>query len=530
MTDMPTKEVYQERVKKVLDFFKKTHVATKETVIIQNHVDTDDIRRMITDKILTTSLNYEHNWIIPTKTLNIEHDHWGFCNARIEKYSRTVPIFHIKRNAKDAVSYLVSKRPWGLTKNEADSMLGRDCGRVLNELVKEDAIQERIYKCEKIYLHRVHKRADIQLNCRRTNPRFKKDIDEEKEKVGVISYEDFIKTFFEVVDQMDAQIMASRDRIAALLLMFQTSKTLRSMENWIAFNERIQLAVGMPWAVDHTTLSRAYMDISEDFLKQLFHKLVMRLHEKGVITGKFLVVDATHIYAYCNTRKTVEDDFVEGAYWGNHHGSFYGYKVHILIDSESELPLAMILGPGNEYDSVQFIPLIENFDANYEFEDVLAVLADGAYDVEEFRKIVQTKTGGKFLPACNPRRNSVLKTLKNLVKTLFDKHGEKIQSVQDAFKYLGQRFLTDFNIDIGTSKESKMVELISERLHRPFRAAVERVFSRLKSMTSFERPNSQDLQYVRKAIWFCLVGMLVQALTAIDKGLPGSMRKRTMLA
>ena len=173
--------------------------------------------------------------------------------------------------------------------------------------------------------------------------------------------------------------------------------------------------------------------------------------------------------------------------------------------------------------------MIEEFNKNYDFKEIIAVLADGAYDKKDFRKLVQEKTGGVFLPACNPRKSKIFKTMKLTVKKLFDKHGDKIKSVQDAFKYLGQRFLMDFNIALGVPRESKLVEMISERLHRPFRAAVERVFSRLKSLNSFTRPKSKRFETVKRTIWWCLIGALVQALTAQGKGIPSAMRKRTVL-
>jgi len=50
----------------------------------------------------------------------------------------------------------------------------------------------------------------------------------------------------------------------------------------------------------------------------------MKLHDKGTITGKYLVVDAPHIYAFCNTRKNTDRHGVEGDSWGEHHGRFYG--------------------------------------------------------------------------------------------------------------------------------------------------------------------------------------------------------------
>jgi len=528
---MLRKGVYSTNIKKVLAYLSTGTVATFDMVIEATNVNPHDIRRMIHDKILTTSLNYNHIWVIPTTAIKKNKDHWGFYTHRIEKYNRTAPIFHIKRSVKTALSFLASKRPWGISAKEAEELLGRNCIRVLEELVKENAIQERLCNGEKIYLHRIHRNAEMQLNCRRTNPRFIKEEPEEdtEDKVGVITYEEFCKTFCEVLTEMDNEADITDDRMSALLLMFKTNRTLRTMETWIAYNERIQEAIRMPFPVDHTTLNRAFSSIDEDFLRQLFHRLVMKLHGKGVITGRFLVVDATHIYAYCNTRIDTSNNPVEGAGWGVHQGSFYGYKVHILIDAESEMPLAMILSSGEDYDSSHFIPLLEDFDKNYDFEEIIAVLGDGAYDVGAFRKIVRNKTGGIFLPACNPRRNKNLQMWKKIIKKLFDRFGDRIQSVQDAFKYLRQKFLTDYNIEIGSKQESKVVELITERLHRPFRAAVERVFSRLKALTAFERPKTREPKSVLKTIWWCLIGQLVQALAACNKGFKGSMRKRTML-
>jgi hypothetical protein len=281
--------------------------------------------------------------------------------------------------------------------------------------------------------------------------------------------------------------------------------------------------------IDHTTICRDFNEVDEEFLRKVFHTLVLKLHDKGVITGRFIVVDATHIYAYCNTRKNTDKHPVEGASWGYHRGRFYGYKVHILIDADSEMPIAMVFSTGEDHDSIHFEPLIEEFQERYHFDEIIALLADSAYDVGRFRELVRTKTGGVFLPACNPRRSGILKMLKLKVKNLFDKYGDRIHSVQDAFGYLGQKFLTDFNIDIGTKRENKLVELISERLHRPFRSAVERVFSRLKALNAFVRPRSRDLQSVRKNIWWCLIGYVLQAYTAHERDLKGSMRKRTML-
>lgn len=532
LSQMQTVRVYRLQIKSVSEYLKEVKVATKQMILDATGLEPHVINRMIGDRIITTSLNYHQNWLILTKPVKTHRNHWGFYNHRLKKYSREFIIFHVKRTTKATLSYLVSNMPWGISRSETKEFLGRECDVALKDLVANNSIQVRLFRGEKLYLHRLHKKAEMQMKHRRTNPRFIKDEDdkEEGEDIGVIKFEDFCRVFRLIIRESGVQCDVSDDRITALLLMFKTNKTYRTAEPWIAYNPRIQDAVGMPWAIDHTTLCRAFGNISEDFLKDMFHRLVLKLHDEGVITGRFLVVDATHIYAFRNTRKDTNKHPVEGANWGNHHGSFFGYKVHILIDAESEMPIGMIASSGEENDAPYFLPLLEDFKQHYNFEEVVAVLGDGAYDVWDFRGKVTGMTGGIFLPACNPRRSKILMRMKLRVKKLFDTHGENIKSVQDAFRYLGQTFLTRFGIELGCRKDNRLVEMITERLHRPYRAAVERAFSRLKSMNSFERPKTRDIGAVWKTLWFCLIGDLVQALTAKEIGLPGSMRKRTMLA
>jgi len=526
---MSTKGLYQTQIKNVLYYLSLVTVATLGMIIKATGVEAHNIRRMINDKILTTSLNYNHRWMISTKVIKQKKDNWGFYRHRIEKYSRLVPIFHIERTASSTLSYLASRRPWGIMETEAKILLGRDCRRVLKELDERNTIQVRLCNGEKVYLNRIHKKADMQINHRRTSPKFSKNDENEEAKVGVITYEEYCEAFLDCLNDMDNVPDVSYDRLCAILLMINTNRTLRTMETWIEYNPRVQAAIGMPAPVDHTTICRAFNAVSEDFLKGLFHQFVLKLHEKSLITGRFLAVDGTHIYAYCNTRKNTDKHPVEGASWGNHHGSFYGYKVHILIDVDSEMPIAMVFSTGKDHDSLHFEPLFEGFEENYDFEEVIAVLADSAYDNKDFREVVNVKTGGVFLPACNPRKSRILKMLKEKVKKLFDRYSDRIHSVQDALGFLTQKFLTDYGIDMGSKRESKLVEMISERFHRHLRTGVERVFSRLKALNAFEHPKARRNRSVRKYIWWCLVGHLVQALTAHGKGLKGSMRKRTML-
>lgn len=349
LSAMPTDGGYPSWVMIVSAFLEKMKVTTFTEILEETKAPEQVLRRMIKDKVLITSLNYNHNWITIPKIIRKNKDHWGFYQRRLDKHSKTVPIFHIKRDAKSVLSYLASTKPWGLTIKEAEEYLGRDCRRPLREIEEQNRIQSRILNGEKIYMNRVNTKADLQIKERKLNPRYAIEV-EEDDKTGYIKYEEFCQTFKEVLREMQEPVPVREESITALLMMFSTSRSLRTMESWVIFNKRIQEAIGLKQEIDHSTLCRHMSQIDESFLKRVFHRIVGKLHDKGIITGKFLVVDATHIYAYCNTRKNTDKHGVEGASWGEHHGSFYGYKIHILIDAESEMPVSMILSTGEDHD------------------------------------------------------------------------------------------------------------------------------------------------------------------------------------
>ena len=308
-------------------------------------------------------------------------------------------------------------------------------------------------------------------------------------------------------------------------MMFSTNRSLRTMETWVNFNQRIKDAIGLYCGIDHSTMCRDMGMIDELYLKKLFHTLVIKLHEKGIITGKFIFVDPIHIYAFCNTRKDTNKHGVDGASWGNLHGSFYGYKVHILIDAESELPISMIMSTGKDYDSPHFIPLLDDCMEQYYFDDIAAVLADAGYDVRSLRDSVLEKTGGIFLLSCNPKKIRVLQMMKARVKKLFKTHGENIKTVEDGFRYLGQTFLTMFGIELGDKMDNKLTEMISERFHRHLRAGVERAFSRFNTLTSYEEPKARI--HNAKMVGFCFNGPLFHVLRTNESVFIGLIRKRT---
>ena len=105
--------------------------------------------------------------------------------------------------------------------------------------------------------------------------------------------------------------------------------------------------------------------------------------------GEFVVIDGTHIAAWANTREEIENGDVEDASWGQHEGKFYGYKVFLVVDAASELPVAITMGTGKRNDTAAFEPLIKEFDERYDTDDLQAALADAGFDSQDHRKFCQ---------------------------------------------------------------------------------------------------------------------------------------------
>lgn len=78
-----------------------------------------------------------------------------------------------------------------------------------------------------------------------------------------------------------------------------------------------------------------------------------------------VAVDATDLNAYANGQRTLwkdgperEHDSVPDASWGHRSaistrkgGGFYGYKPHVIVCAETELPIACIVEPANIHET-----------------------------------------------------------------------------------------------------------------------------------------------------------------------------------
>jgi hypothetical protein len=82
---------------------------------------------------------------------------------------------------------------------------------------------------------------------------------------------------------------------------------------------------------------------------------------------------------------------------------FFGYKVHLIVDATSQLPLEVIVTPGNEPDSPQAIPLLKRAKKKHPDNKMKTSAMDSAYDSHENYRFAIKEAQVAPIIALNPR-------------------------------------------------------------------------------------------------------------------------------
>ena len=149
----------------------------------------------------------------------------------------------------------------------------------------------------------------------------------------------------------------------------------RELFFWLLIKKTLGLdyrSIGEMAGVCHTTLIRANNKFSqaEIYSKFLIH-LVKLAYKQRLIQGSKVALDSSFVKTY--SRK---QEFGSGG-WNGHKES-YGFKLHALIDAETGILIALIIGDGLTHDSQIAIPLLKR--ARPWLKKCGYVLADKGYD------------------------------------------------------------------------------------------------------------------------------------------------------
>lgn len=124
--------------------------------------------------------------------------------------------------------------------------------------------------------------------------------------------------------------------------------------------------------VSHPTLIRAndYF-LRRGIYQKVFVSLVKQAYKTGLIQGRYVAMDSSFV----KTFSTKEEMGSEG--WNGFKNS-YGFKLHLLIDCETNFPLALVVTNGLANDGTLAIPLLKK--ARSWLKRCGYVLADKGYD------------------------------------------------------------------------------------------------------------------------------------------------------
>ena len=266
-----------------------------------------------------------------------------------------------------------------------------------------------------------------------------------------------------------------------------TAALIRTLHN----NPFIAETCGLPspdLIPSEATFSRFFARLSslkcKRLVKDVSRDLVRRCYETLPGFGKRVALDSSVVKAWSNGARTVKADQEAG--WTVKDGSngvkevTYGYKLHLLVDAEYELPIAANISPGNVHDQAR---------ASY-------VLREARFTTSKFHPA--------FLMADQGYSGMPLQRL--LIRQY---RTTPISQINKSHKRLKEKVK-----DLESSAEWKA-------LYKQ-RQSVERVFARLKTQRSLNRITVRRLMKVRT---HCYLSLL--ALQAVR--LCGSQGRRSLL-
>ena len=183
---------------------------------------------------------------------------------------------------------------------------------------------------------------------------------------------------------------------AILLTYLGEADSERDLAERLSFDIRLQTLCGFDFfeTPSHAAFSCFRTRLGAETFYEILHRLIAQAIAIGLIKNLVhTAVDSTHIWACsnkfgikictckgkCDCLKTYTDP---DARWGHKTKtySFFGYKIHLIVDVESHLPLEVIVTPGNASDNTQAIPLLEQATQKHPQLTIQSAAMDAAYD------------------------------------------------------------------------------------------------------------------------------------------------------
>ena len=247
----------------------------------------------------------------------------------------------------------------------------------------------------------------------------------------------------------------------------------------------------------------------EDISIDVTHKLIRRLRMPCQVLGG----DSSSSRAYANSfTKKGDPDAAVGK--SSVKGFFYGYKLHLVVDGQTDLPVAFEVTAGNVYDGHRLLPLLRKAVTSTRKRPE-AVIADKGYDAGyNYVGVVEEFMAAPVIAIRGRRRRMVGR--QTTLEAFFPQRRGKRQKKRRRRTQTQEQLLRQNPPIARGSWEWKFLTR--------FRASAERAVSRLKAIFGLERLRVRGLARVRKHVGLCIIGLLESALYLAKRGRPGLAR------
>jgi IS5 family transposase len=205
---------------------------------------------------------------------------------------------------------------------------------------------------------------------------------------------------------------------AQLLIYLGEVSSDRKLSSALRYNGRLCLLCGFNFlkTPSNGTFTNFRDRLGEDVFYEILHRLIAQAIILKVIKGGDTAIDSTHVWAYshrfgkktcsckgkCNCPRSYSD---ADAKWGAKSKDylFFGYKVHLIVDAKSQLPLEVKVTPANEGDSPQAKPLLKGAKEKHPENPIDTSSMDSAYDSHENYRFAIEEAKVAPIIALNPR-------------------------------------------------------------------------------------------------------------------------------
>jgi len=266
-----------------------------------------------------------------------------------------------------------------------------------------------LFKSESIPSQLIHSLTDIKL----------KNDDPLKIWFEAIDWKPIYEKCFHLYSDTGAPAYNPVSMFKALLLIYLgLAESERDIAQKLRFDTRIQSLCGFDFfdTPSHVSFHDFRVRLGSELFHDILHELIAQAIAVGVIKNIInTAIDATHFRANSNKfgikicecvgkcrwlRMYSDPD----AQWGHKSVSyaFFGYKVHLIVDTQSQLPIEAIVTSGEVPDNTQANKLIDGATNHHTQVSISASAMDAAYDDTDIYKHC-IEHGINPIIALNPR-------------------------------------------------------------------------------------------------------------------------------